>query len=728
MQLKNLFSFGNIRNVLIVGLIVFLTLPLLVPDEKPFSILKKENIMDRDESPLPIFPKENLVQEYTTRLKKLYHFNKTLPLYKTQQEIAEEIKNGKIYAKSDLDLIDGKIILEDNLPIVADNQYGENTAPQEAYENEPLNERAARKIHNANEPETDKSEKQNFGEYLGDLFFSEDLLGEGDSTPKSQAFIDDTVNLQRGTVATLDNMILEPTQEGYYYQGTFYKNGTYPPNANRNFIEGALKRYHVKVAGNLGKKALYFADKNGNLVVGYVNKMPVNVASDIEVYRANNPIKQNNNKAARNDTLYASSKNYGKNNKNYDRYRGARINSQNSNNNPNAMYADIAAASLKDMHAAYSMATARIYSGELGQGIHINPQNPNNSEIESALEQVNIATSTPEQPKEKVCSDNCSDSLRIAQFLGRDDILEQNFSDLDYFYHSFCSDSGCPPFVADYDQPITQDFNTEQGINHLREELSKSDKTVVELSYINEKPEYETILDNLQQQNLVNQQGKPVEILLRGKGSPAGQTESFGDKMINPFKQNIMLRDFYHSTSVQDIVSKYNQIDEEIMANADNISLNTFREISQDMLGLDDSNIQVAIVEKAPKGNNYIVNGPNIPDGYKTEIPEWDKQYRREASNGAVYYEVPKSALVKAPLSTVVILVGEAKDKQGLKIKDRDMKSVRTIPQQMISSYNYNDVRDAENIVLEAKFGFLQDQVDRKIKQEERKKKRNGKK
>ena len=388
MQIKNLFSFGNIRNVLIVGLIVFLTLPLLVPEDKPFSVLKKENIMDRDESPLPIFPQENLVQEYTTRLKRLYRFNKTLPLYKTQQEIEEEIKNGKIYAKADLDLIGGNSA-EDSVSAAAaadaDNRYEENEGFQEEYENIPANERAARRVHNTNEREqtTDNGKKQDFGEYLGDLFFAEDYLGEEVSAPKSQAFVDDTVNLQRGTVATIDNIILEPTQEGYYYQGTFYKNGTYPPNVNKNSIEKALKKYHVKVAKNLGKKALYFADKNGNLVVGYVKKLPSNVDSDIEIYKANNPVKTNENRSAINDTLYASSKNYGKNNKNYnkfyDRYRGARINSQNTSNNPNAMYADIAAASLQDMHAAYNMAIGKINSGEIGQGIDI-PVNPSEQE------------------------------------------------------------------------------------------------------------------------------------------------------------------------------------------------------------------------------------------------------------------------------------------------------------------------------------------------------------
>ena len=378
MRLKELFSFGNIRNLLIVGLIVFLTLPLLVPEEKTFSILKKENVLDRDESPLPIFPRENLAQEYTTRLKRLYRFNKTLPLFKTSKEIEEDIKNGEIYSKEDLDLMK-----QENLLISADNTFDiteealQTDSPEEYIETTNIRER--RNIYKAQEQSAENNKKkESFGEYLGDLFFSDDYFGEQDPSPKSQAFIDDTVNLQRGTVMTKDNLILEPTQEGYYHQGNFYKNGTYPPNANKNNIENALKHYHTKVAGNLGKKALYFADKDGNLVVGYVNKLPANITPDIEIYKANNPARTNNNKSARNATLYASSKNYSKNNKNYnkyyDRYRGARINSQNQNkNNSDTIYKDIAAASLKDMHSAYNMAMNKITTGEMGQGINVNP-------------------------------------------------------------------------------------------------------------------------------------------------------------------------------------------------------------------------------------------------------------------------------------------------------------------------------------------------------------------
>ncbi len=314
MQLKNLFSFKNIKNFLIIAVIVFLTLPLLVPEKTHFTVLKKENIIDREESPLPIFPHDNLMEKYAKRFKKFYKFTKSAPLFQTPEDAVEEIKNEEISDEEDV--------------------------------------------------------------YAEDLFFADDYEGDDylllTNAGNIQESKDNTVNLQKGIVLTSEGLPLEPTQEGYYYNGKFYKNGTYPDGANKRAIEGALNRYHSKVAGQIGKKALYYADEKGNLTVDYVDKLPNEISADIDSYRANNPTQINNKQFNKDNTLYAKAKSY---NGNHDRYRGAHINglNQRSNNGKNISYSDIAAASLRDMHSAYNMAINKIQTGEMGQDININP-------------------------------------------------------------------------------------------------------------------------------------------------------------------------------------------------------------------------------------------------------------------------------------------------------------------------------------------------------------------
>ena len=763
MQFKDLFSFTNIRNVIIVGVIIFLTLPLIVPEEKSFSVLKKESVIDRDESPLPIFPRENLVEQYTKRLKKLYSFNKTIPLYKTDEEIAAEIGNGAMYA--DANLFDNKNPLNkaneayetdetdyynhhnysnyangsnivnggnwtnsENKPNNIGNK--DNGKSRRAYSSKDINR--ANIITNTDTTNNQKSNKKTFEEDVSarDLFFSDDYFGGEDlffssAANKTQAFIDDTVNLQRGTVLTSDNMLLEPTQEGYYYQGNFYKNGTYPPNANKNAIESALKLYHTKVAGKLGKKALYFSDKNGNLTVGYVKKLPKDISTNIDTYRANNPNGTNNERYSRNSNMYASTKNYNKGrNRNYnkysDRYRGAHINSlnQSSTNNPDNAYADISAASLQDMHTAYNMAINKINSGEMGQGININPQNnntnnngndnntPGNSEIGNALQDTNIVIADdPDQPQEHVCEGTkCEESFRIAPK------LNEEMSDFYAFYHSFCRET-CPA----HERILEDDFSSQAGIDELRKELSNSEAQIVELSYVNDNPEYEKLLDNLGKEKLTNQKGEQVEILLRKK-EPAipSNNISFGKKMITPFEQN-MKRDFKDQTnpeaSIQEIVSRYNQIDKEIEEEGGTQSNNDLMELAQDMLGKDYKGVQIAIVEKSPKKNHYIINGPNIPNGYKTDIPEWE-QYKVTKDDSSFYYEVPRNILLNAPTTTAVILVGD-KRPTDLKFKGRDSRYVRTVSKDSVYSYNFDKVKETERVILDARMSLIQDMVNK---------------
>lgn len=665
MQFKDLFTLKNIRNLFVIVIVVFLVLPLMVPEQETVSVLKKETVAASEESPLPIFPRENLIERYKKQFKKIYlgEFN---DITQTPQDTSEETENVRA-AIDDISALD--------------------------------------------------------------LFFSDDYIGEDDlffaNSADSNEFIDDKVNLQKGTVETSDGLIIEPTQEGYYYKGTFYKNGTYPKEANKTTIEGAINRYHTKVAQHLGKKALYYADENGKLTVDYVDKLPNEISTDIDTYLAQNTFKDTKKEFTKEKTLYAKAKNYSNNN--YDKYRGARINGLNSrmNDGKNISFSDIAMASLQDMHAAYDMAINKIHNGEMGQDINIdtpqdNNQNnnePENSEIEKALEETNIVVANdPEQTQENVCEgDKCTDSFRISP------ILDEEMSDLYAFYHSFCRET-CP----DHDRILEEDFTSAQGINALKEKLSDSDAKIVEIAYINENTKYENVLNNLKKEQLTNQNGEQVEVLLRKKEPiVSSENDSFGEKMIHPFKQN-MERDFKKQPNpdvpIQDIVKRYNQIDQEIQEEEKNDSVSALMELSQDILGKDHKDIQVAIVEKSQKKNHYIINGPDIPNGYKTNIKEWE-QYKVSKDDGSFYYEVPKNILLNAPLTTAIILV-EDKGTSNLKFKDRNKKFIRTVNKDTVYSYNYDKVKETERVVLDAKLSLIQDMVNKRNQNEQKKNKK----
>ena len=230
-----------------------------------------------------------------------------------------------------------------------------------------------------------------------DLFFSTDYEEENYDLLANANNIsdrDNNINLQKGTVQTNDGLLLEPTQEGYYYQGKFYKNGTYPENANKQAIEGALSRYHNTIAKEQGKKALYYADDKGNLTVDYVKELPSTISSDIDGYYAKNtdinPAKTVD--AFKDIAAYAKINN----SNDYDKYRGATIiglNNKSDFSNGNIKSSDIANASLSDMHSAYNLLQMNIQNGEIGKNINIEkPHNPGASFVKKFL---NADSSSP---------------------------------------------------------------------------------------------------------------------------------------------------------------------------------------------------------------------------------------------------------------------------------------------------------------------------------------------
>ncbi|MCR5505056.1 MAG: hypothetical protein K6E94_05870, partial [Elusimicrobiaceae bacterium] len=263
-----------------------------------------------------------------------------------------------------------------------------------------------------------------------DLFFSADNDDEAVNLFADAGQIDNSIDIEKGVVRTNDGLFLQPTQEGYYYQGQFYKNGTYPPNANKKTIEGALSRYHNAIARNQGKKAIYSADGNGNLTVDYVKEYPDSVLGNIENYLAKN----SQMKGGANDIgTYAKA---GK--LDYDKYRGATINGLNNRsgysggNYGSNGNADISKASLTDMHSAYNIALQKIKSGELLKENNIEkPENIINKPVIIAINQMPAAENPTAgfSPTSFCKGHECDNAFTVAPLL-----YTGNNSDLATYY------------------------------------------------------------------------------------------------------------------------------------------------------------------------------------------------------------------------------------------------------------------------------------------------------
>lgn len=363
MAFKKLFDIKNIKRFIILAIIVFLALPVLIPQKKAVKIIKKEISFDREESPLPIFAKQTPLEKYIKQFKDFYTFAKE--------------------------------------PV--ENQIQQETNNQEEI-------------------------------FAEDLFFSFDYEDEENQLLAKANLIetnDNSVNLQKGTVLTYSGLLLEPTQEGYYHQGQFYKNGTYPQNANSQEIEIALNNYHSTIAKYKGKKALYYADDKGNLTVDYINEYPNEMAENIDKYFAQNPLIQEEKINQTQKVIQYDKNKY----HNDPKYAGAHINGNGGNfQNSDANMANIALASLYDMHSAYNLADAKIKSGELGQGIEINVNNNNASQdiTKKYLDTLSPAQSTQEPKTLPIYSGDPNEVLNIPVGKKKDFVEEftEQISDL----------------------------------------------------------------------------------------------------------------------------------------------------------------------------------------------------------------------------------------------------------------------------------------------------------
>lgn len=653
MQFKDLFHKKNISRFIIFGIIIFLCLPLIFPEKNEFKIIRKESAYAHEDSPLPIFPKESLVDRYVNRFKKFYKINAP----KLDLQDKEKVFNTKDKIKPSLTTEEEYI--EDNEEATAINDDVDITKE--------------------------------------DLFFSAAFDNEDDidlfaSNADFTAENKDTsVNLQKGTVLTKGGLTLEPTQEGYYHKGKFYKNGTYPQNANKSQIEGALSRYHSRIAKSLGKKALYLADEKGNLTVSYVDELPNETSTDIYTYLAKKQHKYQNAKTSQNTAG-------NKKDEQYDKYLNSKITDFDNEQVDNS---DIFYASIKDMHAAYNLLNQKIQTNQIGQGLLPNPANilPLGNIL---LNQTSVAQPPIENPEDEIyCQGNeCADSLRVAPIVT--DVEGSPASDLDAFYHSLCLDT-CPysqTYNENPNRPFDLDINNEDSVEKLKEEIAESDKKILEISYINPSTENEGLLASLQEMSLTNKNGEPVEIRLRGI-EKTDDNASFGDKMVGPFRNNIN-RDLIsesNEVSYETLVERYNKVDENVQ---DNIEQNPILQYYKEFYPTLNFNPPVAFVEKSEDPNFFIINNTNIPKGYVKDIPEWNR-YKKDDGMG-VYYIVPKDVLFNPPSELTIIAVQDGKKRD---IVLQDGHPVGNISKEVLQNLNFKNVESTKTEITSAQINTI---------------------
>ena len=511
MQFKNLFHKKNISRFLITAIIIFLFLPLIFPEKTNFKIIKKESAYSHEDSPLPIFPKDSVLGKYVNKFKKFYKIGSAEPEGYPQQNAEPTIKSE---------------IEENQKP----NQSVDITAE--------------------------------------DLFFSAGYDDEdvymAKSNPQAEQK-DNTVNLQKGTVLTQDGLTLEPTQEGYYYKGKIYKNGTYPQNANKKHIEGALNRYHSRIAKNLGKKALYFADENGNLTVSYVDNLPDQTTKSIGTHYQNN---QNQN-TVRHNTRQA--RNMG----------GDDIN-----------YSDVARVSTKDIHAAYNLLAHKIQSGQTRQGIDISE--PMQNAVINNFLNGNSGTSneiTPNKPNDVPPPPPANPEISETVVAGGQDFA-QNYADKIHELNCGTDERGSAasaavptapsiignvfkvigdgsavscdtaPMIVETSSLITGNVSANSDLQRFASELnrvtSQSEKT--DINIISTDRNFYPVASILNNEEIIiNSNGEPVTVHIIGPNENEtdlskvleGVTYSITDDMETADKLNDNLADYYASTQVE---------------------------------------------------------------------------------------------------------------------------------------------------------------------------------
>lgn len=616
---------SKFKPFILCGIVVLLVLPAIFSD-KDLSNFKMEDIFSVRKGTVSDSPRQNPFDRYVERLKKFYnldkkspndakHFtkqtyedlitqaSKQTPVLLAQAKTQNSISGDDANINPEANIITGKDTVIRTATITTVNSIDRNNDIKnkniknnsKVKGNSNSNSGVKTTLADDNVIENDRNvakKGSNIRNFTGGLSGNDLLFSSERDTPDAFSFIDafiydsddattNTVNLQKGTVLTTDNLLLQPTQEGYFYNGKFFKNGHYPRFANRKYVEGALNRYHTQAAGKLGKKATYFKDNAGNLTVSYVDQLP---NSKIDTFNSRH-------KENKGQTLLASNKFRDA----YKKYQGARVNGKG-----NMINIDVADASLQDMHSAYDLLRSQIQNGTIKNGVNIKTpsnngtQNPkqnavNNSIIDNFLNNASADVNFSDKPNTNntpVIPSEQAQTLTIV-------MGDQNFSE-DYAYA--IHDLGCgtgdiftlqevkqyhiaeqmmddplislvlgtcaPPLEITPAENIDTHISQSEDIDVFREKVSnsakQSDKTTVKIVSTNRDlgPMVNTLNE---EQSITNINGEPVTIVAvgpkEGERNLATTMESITNSVIQEQDKaqelNKILSEYYLTTQLK---------------------------------------------------------------------------------------------------------------------------------------------------------------------------------
>ena len=184
MKSKNIFTHIDFKYFIVLLMLLVLALPLFFNEKKPEQYVQGETFARPEEPSLPIYPKKDM-----------HAPKRKLNSYAIQEN---NISTPQVIQK-----IKNSITKENKKPAISrDFLFMDEEENNATSYNEP--------------------------EYLQE---SEDF------EPSSN-----------NTITTRNNLPITPAKDGYYHKGHFYKDGTYPKNANKKDIDTALKQYRNTVA------------------------------------------------------------------------------------------------------------------------------------------------------------------------------------------------------------------------------------------------------------------------------------------------------------------------------------------------------------------------------------------------------------------------------------------------------------------------------------------------
>ena len=196
MKIKDLFKRSDFKYFIIIIILLILALPFIFPEEEHTPFFYEGILAPKENAPLPIFHKKKDESALKKNLKDSYiPEQKPQPI---QQDVIQKIKENIKTNNSKPALSRDFLFMdeeEETAPSFDNSAYYQNT--------------------------------ENYNDYTNQTMLSK------------------------------NNADIIPTKDGYYHQGKFYKEGTYPPNANKKAIDKIISNYNnsrIKLKKNKGER------------------------------------------------------------------------------------------------------------------------------------------------------------------------------------------------------------------------------------------------------------------------------------------------------------------------------------------------------------------------------------------------------------------------------------------------------------------------------------------